>query len=78
LVDRDRLVSRLLEDETSGLAVVVAPAGCGKTTLLSQWARRIMPACAVAWVSLDESDDEPVRFWTYVMTALHLRSRAAR
>ncbi len=71
LVSRDRLVNRLIEDEAGGLTVVVAPAGCGKTTLLAQWARRIEPECAVAWVSLDESDDEPVRFWTYAMTALH-------
>jgi LuxR family maltose regulon positive regulatory protein len=71
LVNRDRLVDRLLEGEPSRLTVVVAPAGWGKTTLLGQWVRRIDSACAVAWVSLDESDDEPGRFWTYALSALH-------
>ena len=71
LVDRRRLVDRMLEGEPGPLTVVVAPAGWGKTTLLGQWVRRIDDACAVAWVSLDESDDEPVRFWTYALSALH-------
>jgi LuxR family transcriptional regulator, maltose regulon positive regulatory protein len=71
LVVRQRLVSRLLEGGSGRLTVVVSPAGWGKTTLLGQWARQIEAGCAVAWVSLDESDDEPVRFWTYVLTALH-------
>ncbi len=45
-----------------------APAGFGKTTLLSAWAG----TCGreVAWVSLDESDNDPARFWAYVATAL--------
>ena len=70
LVDRERLLRRLLEQEPGGLTVVISPAGWGKTTLLSQWARRIDSTSAVAWVSLDESDDEPVKFWTYALTAL--------
>jgi LuxR family maltose regulon positive regulatory protein len=70
LVGRERLVSRLLRDGSGRLTVVVSPAGWGKTTLLGQWVRHLDTGCAVAWVSLDESDDEPVRFWTYVLTAL--------
>jgi LuxR family transcriptional regulator, maltose regulon positive regulatory protein len=70
LVARHRLVRRLMGDGSGRLTVAVAPAGWGKTTLLGQWVRAIDPACAVAWVSLDESDDEPVRFWTYALTAL--------
>ena len=70
LVDRERLLRRLLEQEPGCLTVVISPAGWGKTTLLSQWARHIDSTSAVAWVSLDESDDEPVRFWTYALTAL--------
>jgi LuxR family maltose regulon positive regulatory protein len=70
LVDRPRLLNQLLGDGASRLTVVVAPAGCGKTTLLGQWVRSIQPGFAVAWVSLDEADDEPVRFWTYALTAL--------
>ena len=69
LVDRNRLTRRLLGDGSGHLTVVVAPAGWGKTTLLGQWVRRLDTACAVAWVSLDETDDEPVRFWSYALTA---------
>ena len=49
--------------------LVAAPAGFGKTTLLTQWTE---PACdrATAWVTLDPGDDDPVRLWTYVATAL--------
>ena len=42
-----------------------APAGFGKTTLVSAWA-----AESAAWVSLEESDQDPITFWTYVLTAL--------
>jgi LuxR family maltose regulon positive regulatory protein len=48
----------------------VAPAGWGKTTLLSQWANDPDEVRRIAWVSLDPSDDEPTRFWTYLLTAL--------
>jgi LuxR family maltose regulon positive regulatory protein len=50
---------------------VVAPAGWGKTSLLSAWAAEPGDGVRVAWVSLDETDDEPNRFWRYVFTALH-------
>ncbi|MFI5952239.1 LuxR C-terminal-related transcriptional regulator [Cryptosporangium sp. NPDC051539] len=52
------------------LTVVVAPAGWGKTSTLSGWAADPDEERRIAWVSLDESDDEPARFWTYVLTAL--------
>jgi LuxR family maltose regulon positive regulatory protein len=71
LVGRQRLIGRLTREGSGRLTVVVAPAGWGKTILLGQWVRHIDAKQAVAWVSLDESDDEPVRFWTYVLTALH-------
>jgi LuxR family maltose regulon positive regulatory protein len=58
------------ENGTRRLCVVVAPAGWGKTTLLAEWARRAGDRHSVAWVTLDETDDEPHRFWTYVVTAL--------
>ena len=70
LVGRHRLTDLLLAGTSGRLTVVVSPAGWGKTTLLGQWVGRIDRRCAVAWVSLDESDDEPVRFWTYALTAL--------
>jgi LuxR family maltose regulon positive regulatory protein len=69
-VRRERLVRRLHHDGPSRLTVVTAPAGWGKTTLLSQWVHDPAERRPVAWVSLDESDNDAVRFWTYVLTAL--------
>jgi LuxR family transcriptional regulator, maltose regulon positive regulatory protein len=69
-VVRRRLHDLLLDNAATRLTAVAAPAGWGKTTLLSQWAHDPREHRRVAWVSLDESDDEPVRFWSYVMTAL--------
>ncbi|MFC5407011.1 LuxR C-terminal-related transcriptional regulator [Cohnella soli] len=70
LVDRLRLIE-LIERGTAGkLTFVCAPAGFGKTALLGQWARTVvMP---VRWVSLDETDNDPVRFWRYVAEALSI------
>jgi LuxR family maltose regulon positive regulatory protein len=53
------------------LTSVVAPAGWGKTTMLAAWAHEPEWHDRVAWLSLDEADDEPVRFWTYALSALH-------
>ncbi|WP_341271615.1 LuxR C-terminal-related transcriptional regulator [Paenibacillus solani] len=50
------------------LTLISAAAGCGKTTLLSQWIEDC--SLPVAWLSLEESDDEPVRFLAYVTAAL--------
>jgi LuxR family maltose regulon positive regulatory protein len=47
---------------------VCTPAGFGKTTLLGDWARR--SERPVAWLSLDEGDNDPARFWRYVAAAL--------
>jgi LuxR family maltose regulon positive regulatory protein len=69
-VVRQRLHDRLRAARDTRLCVVVAPAGWGKTTLLARWAADPDERPCTAWVSLDRSDDEPVRFWTYVLTAL--------
>jgi len=69
MVTRERLVRQLRRAETR-LTVVVAPAGWGKTSLLTGWASDPDEQRRIAWVSLDERDDEPVRFWRYVLTAL--------
>ena len=68
-VPRARLEDRL-DWAASKLTVVVAPAGWGKTSLLTGWAHRVAATTPVAWVSLDEADDEPIRFWSYVIAAL--------
>jgi LuxR family maltose regulon positive regulatory protein len=69
-IERSRL-EQLVSETAARLTLVVAPAGWGKTSLLSRWAADPGPDICVAWVSLDEGDDDPVRFWRYVLTALH-------
>ncbi len=72
LTPRDRLLERLAAGAHRKLTLVSAPAGFGKTTLVASWLNPQLPAGAllVAWLSLDDSDDDPVRFWTYVVNAL--------
>src|ERR671915_1071133 len=67
-VPRPRLYERLDEGVRRELTLVSAPAGFGKTTLLADWSRR--SEFPVAWVSLDERDDDPVRFLLYVVAAI--------
>jgi LuxR family maltose regulon positive regulatory protein len=70
LVKRPHLVERLDDGLRAGhrLTLVSASAGSGKTTLLGQWVAAIQEP--VAWLSLDEDDNDPVRFWAYVVAAL--------
>ncbi|MDJ0707777.1 MAG: LuxR C-terminal-related transcriptional regulator [Leptolyngbyaceae cyanobacterium MO_188.B28] len=67
LVSRLRLID--LIHPKRKLTLVSAPAGFGKTTLLAEWAAAV-PTRPVAWVSLDQSDNDPALFWTYLITAL--------
>ena len=72
---RDRLGRRALLDRLSGasrakLVVIRAPAGWGKSTLLSQWRVAEAGRREFAWVTLDRRDSDPVRFWTYVIESL--------
>ena len=68
LVVRTRLLDALDAAVQNAITLVSAPAGYGKTTLLAHWAReRRQP---VAWFTIDETDNEPVRFWAYVVQAL--------
>ena len=68
LVARPRLAGRLDEGLDHGLVLIAAPAGYGKSVLLSEWARA--QAQPVAWLSLDGRDNDPVRFWRHVLAAL--------
>src|SRR5512140_3772625 len=69
-VARPRLVERLNEGLSAGrrLTLISAPAGFGKTTLVSEW----VASCErpVAWLSLDEDDGDPTRFVTYIVAAV--------
>ena len=52
------------------LTVIRGPAGSGKSLLMAQWRLGALNDRKVAWLSLDEGDNEPVRFWSYVIAAL--------
>ena len=69
LLPRAGLQSLLQAGRGAKLCLVDAPAGFGKTTLLAQW-RAGAGGGRVAWVSLDEGDNDPTRFWVYVVEAL--------
>jgi LuxR family transcriptional regulator, maltose regulon positive regulatory protein len=70
LVARPRLTGRLKDASNYRMILVSAPAGFGKTTILTQWVSENKLPGSVAWVSLDEGDSDPVRFWDYVIAAL--------
>jgi len=68
LVPRPRLIERLNAGLHRKLTLISAPAGFGKTTLLSEW----IGGCdwPVAWLALDKGDNDPARFWAYLVAAL--------
>ena len=67
IVPRPALLERLSGGGHHALTLVSAPAGFGKTTLISEWASG---STSVAWVSLDKGDTDPARFWAHVIAAL--------
>src|SRR6266700_3528109 len=72
MVTRPRLTQRMNTALRGTLTLIVAPAGWGKTTLLSAWHADASPGVLpLAWVSLDEGDNDPIRFWTYVISSLN-------
>lgn len=75
LVPRPRLLSRLERVGAHKLSLVSAPAGFGKTTLLTTWLTAQLQdragAHKIAWLALDEGDNDLTRFWLYVCGALN-------
>lgn len=59
-----------LSDTTAKLILVDAPAGFGKTTLVAQWRASAVEKRPFAWISLDRGDNDPVRLWWHVVSAL--------
>src|SRR5207302_5901722 len=67
LLQRSHLLTILDQSRSLPLTLLSASAGFGKTTLLSTWASQ--STGQVAWLALDEQDNDPARFWTYVIAA---------
>jgi LuxR family transcriptional regulator, maltose regulon positive regulatory protein len=72
LVERPRLLEQLdgVRAEGCRAALISAPAGSGKTTLVAQWLSRLN--WPVGWVSLDARDNQPARFFAYLISALQM------
>ena len=77
LVARPRLIEKLNEGMHRKLTLISAPAGFGKTTLVTEWLGSLQSESEkesptkIAWFSLDEGDNDPTRFLTYLITALN-------
>ena len=72
-IRRPALVEILGQGSGATLTLICAPAGFGKTTLLTEWVETASTSAlptAFAWVTLDSRDNEPVRFWRHVIAAL--------
>jgi len=75
LVARRRLSERLSRGAESALTLVSAPAGFGKTTLLTEWlAGAGADGRSCAWLSLDQRDNDPALLWSYLVAALQTAS----
>lgn len=67
IIERERLKA-ILHQSTAKLIVVQAPAGYGKTTLLSSWFQQL--ETTVAWYTVDQTDNDPIRYWKYLIHAI--------
>jgi LuxR family maltose regulon positive regulatory protein len=70
---RAELVRTLIEGAHTRLTLVSAPAGSGKTSLLSEWHSNADEPRSFAWISLDAADNDPVRFWDGALAALQTK-----
>ena len=78
-VERQRLLNRLMAQPDAGLVLLSAPPGYGKTSLLADWSHLLTAQkVGVAWFSVEENDNDPLRFWTYAISALQSLPDLAR
>jgi LuxR family maltose regulon positive regulatory protein len=81
LVARPRLLNKLADtfSPETRLTLICAPAGFGKTTLVTEWLDRIKSdhsplsggsELKFSWITFDEADNEPIHFWRYIITAM--------
>ena len=75
-IPRERLLERLRSGSDRSLTLVACPAGFGKTTLLAAWREAEAARKPVAWLTLDEGDNDPVVLWTHAIEALRRASPA--
>src|SRR5262245_22825331 len=68
LLPRSHLIGRLEEATSRDFVLVSTPPGFGKTTLLASWAKRTERP--LTWLSLDPDDNDPGRFWRYIVAAV--------
>ena len=76
IVARERLCTRLRRGTQSKLTLISAPAGFGKTTLLAEWLASTNRERGVAWLALDQADNEPSVFWSHLVAALQTAADA--
>src|SRR5690242_18396945 len=69
-VTRSRIDKLLAEGAQGPLTSVTGPPGAGKTMAVAAWAATTSYPCALAWVSIDDFDNRPRVFWSYVVAAL--------
>ena len=67
-IERPRLYDFFQDRTLKRITILRAPAGYGKTTLLSQWLKHLQEP--IAWLSIDRADNDPIRYWTYVLHAV--------
>src|SRR4051794_17120054 len=73
MVSRPGLTRRLqIGYANHKLSLISAPAGFGKTTLILDWLNQPDVTNRVSWFSIDASDNEPSRFWTYLLKAIEI------
>jgi LuxR family transcriptional regulator, maltose regulon positive regulatory protein len=70
LLHRAALLERLSSAPAGGVTLLAAPAGFGKTTVLSEWRGVVDHTSPLAWLTLDPTDNDPALFWAYVLAAL--------
>jgi len=68
IVPRPRLIKRLNAAILRAFTLISAPAGFGKTTIMREWISD--RTLKVAWFSIDRGDNDPIRFWTYLIAAI--------
>ena len=70
LIHRPQLIAKLEEKQSCKLILLSAPAGYGKTTLITEWINHLEKERPVCWLSLDEDDSDPVQFFVYLAAAV--------